>query len=89
MRHAGILNQVCKICKKGYSTKNGLTCHIIQQHFSKISCDVPNCTFKCGDKSVLKQHLKTVHKKVDQNLIESLIEKLRKLKPDFQNIRYV
>ena len=40
--HAGILSEVCKICNKGYSTKESLKNHM-HQHFSKIHCEVDNC----------------------------------------------
>ena len=87
--HAGILNEVCKICNKGYSTKGGLTTHIVYQHFSKIHCEVPNCSFKSSAKNHLKRHLKNVHKKVNPYLIEKLIEKIDKLKTNFQMMKYV
>ena len=86
--HAGILNEVCKICNKGYLTKSALTNHTLLQHFPKIHCEITNCSFK-SIKNKFKQHLKTVHKKINPNLIENFTEKLRKLKPDFQMMKYV
>ena len=87
--HAGILKEVCKTCKKAYSTKNALTSHILQQHFFKLHCEISYCSFKSAIKYHFKQHLKTVHKKVNPNLIEKLIEKIDKLKPNFQMMKHV
>ena len=87
--HAGILNEVCKICNKGYTTKDSLTKHIKENHFSKMHCEIPNCGFKCGSKSEYRNHLKITHKHLDKNMIEKLLKDLEKLKPDFQMMKYV
>ena len=87
-RHAGILNEACKICNKAYSYKTGLTNHIVSQHFSKLHCEVPNCSYKCATKSHLKRHLKNVHQKVSPSLIKKLIEKIDKLKPNFLMMKH-
>ena len=87
--HQGVLNEVCKYCNKGYATKNGRSDHIIQRHFAKIHCEVTGCSSLLSFKSKYKKHLKTVHKKDDQVLIESLLIKLEKLKPNFQQLKYV
>ena len=87
-RHAGILNQVCKFCSKGYSTKQTLTCHIVHQHFTKLHCEVPNCTFKSGGKRHLEEHLRR-RKHFNQSTIDKLIKDLDKLKPDFEKMKYV
>ena len=88
MRHAGILNKVCKNCNKGYSTKDSLKAHILLEHFTKIHCELPDCSYKTGAKSDFKKHLKTTHWKIDSNLIQKLIEKIDKLKPDFEKMKY-
>ena len=87
--HQGILNEICKLCNKGYSTKNGLNNHIIINHFAKIHCEVTKCSSTLSFKSCYKIHLKTVHKKYDQVLIKKLINNLDKLKPNFQQLKYV
>ena len=87
--HAGILNQVCKICSEAYSTKNALTSHIVQQHFSKLYCKLPNCSFNSAEKLEHKKHLRTFHGKIDTNLIGKFIQNLDKLKPDFKKLEYV
>ena len=87
--HAGILNEVCKICNKGFSTKQSLTDHTIYQHFSKLHCEIPNCLSKFALKSNYKYHLTAVHKKVDKEILENLLEELEKLKPDHQQLKYV
>ena len=87
-RHQGILNEICKLCNKGYATKNGLTSHIILNHFAKFHCEVTGCSSIKSSKSDYKRHLKTVHKKDDQVLIEKLIISLDKLRPNFQQLKY-
>ena len=88
-RHQGILNEICKLCNKGYATKTALTNHMIQRHFAKFHCEVTECSSINGSKSKYKRHLKTVHKKDEQVLIENLIKNLEKLKPNFQQLKYV
>ena len=89
-RHAGILNEFCKICNKGYSTKESLKKHIIQKHFSsKIHCEIPNCSYKTGVKSYYKLHLEKMHRKIDQQLIKKMLHDLQKLKPDYEKLKYV
>ena len=87
--HQGINNEICKLCNKGYATKVGLSNHIIQRHFVKFNCEVTGCSSTFCPKSYYKKHLKTVHKKDDQVLIENLIKNLEKLKPNFQQYKYV
>ena len=87
--HQGILNEICKLCNKGYATKNGLTSHIILNHFAKFHCEVTGCSSINGLKSKYKFHLKTVHKKDDQVFIENLIINLEKVKPNYQQLKYV
>ena len=84
-RHAGILNEVCKICNKGYSIKDSLRNHIIHQHFSKMHCEVDNCSYKTGWKPYYKKHLNGMHK----NMIENILKNLEKMKPDFRKMKYV
>ena len=86
--HQGILIEVCKLCNKGYATKGGLSNHIIQRHFAKLHCEVKGCSIITSSKSDYKNHLKKVHKKGDQVLLEKLIEDLEKLKPNFQQLKY-
>ena len=88
-RHQGILNEVCKLCNKGYATKRGLTNHVTQRHFAKFHCEVTGCSSIISSKSKYKDHLKSVHKKDDQVLIENLIKNLEKLKPNFQQLKHV
>ena len=87
--HQGILNEICKLCNKGYTTKNGLNDHIILNHFAKLHCEVAGCLSTLSFKSDYKKHLKTVHKNEDQILIENLLINLEKLKPNFQQFKYV
>ena len=87
--HQGILNEVCKLCNKGYATKGGLNNHIVYNHFAKFNCEVTGCSSILSSKSKYKFHLRTVHKKNDQVSIEKLIKKLDKLKPNFQQLKYV
>ena len=87
--HAGILNEVCKFCNEGYTTKVGLAMHIQLQHFSKLHCEVLNCSYKTGAKRHYISHLQRSHKKFDKNLIAKFIEKVVKLKPDFNKMQYV
>ena len=87
--HAGILNKACKICNKRYSTKGSLNNHIKLIHFSKLLCQIPNCSYKANSKQVYILHLKSKHKSVGQNTFDKLKEKLQKLKPDFHKMKYV
>ena len=87
--HQGILNEICKLCNKGYITKNGLTNHVISNHFAKLHCEVTGCSSNINSKSHYKFHLKTVHKKDDQVLINNLLKNLENLKPNFQQLKYV
>ena len=89
MLHQGILNEACKLCNKGYATKNWLRNHIIHTHFAKFNCEVTGCSTTLSSKSVYKKHLTKIHNKNDQILIENLLIKLEKLKPDFQQFKYV
>ena len=88
-RHQGILNEICQLCNKGYATKSGLSNHIVCDHFDKFDCEVTGCSSIISSKSRYKFHLKTVHKNDDQVLIENLLIHLEKLKPDFQQLKYV
>ena len=87
--HQRILNQICELCNKGYATKNGLSKHIISNHFAKLRCEVTRCSSALSSKPNYKFHLKTMHKKGDQVLIGKLINNLDKLKPNFQQLKYV
>ena len=88
-RHQGILNEVCKLCNKGYATKGGLKVHIISNHFAKFDCEVTGCSSVLSSKTNYKLHLKTVHKKDDQVFIKNLIMNLEKLKPNIQQLKFV
>ena len=88
-RHAGILNEVCKICNKGHSTKKDLANHIKCKHFYKLHCEITNCSYKSSSKSNFKRHLKAAHKHLNQNMIEKLLKNLEFLKADFQKMKYV
>ena len=86
--HRGILNEICKFCSKGFATKGSLNNHIIQKHFVKFPCEVDGCSSTFSTKRYYKIHLKSVHKKGDQVLIGKLLEKVEKLKPNFQQLKY-
>ena len=87
--HRGILNEVCKFCNKGFATKDSLRSHIIQSHFVKFVCEVAGCSTTFSSKSCYKTHLKRIHKKDDQVVIGKLLERVDKLKPDHQQLKYV
>ena len=87
--HRGILNEVCKLCNKGCSTKDSLSTHIILNHFAKLHCEVTGCSSILSSKPAYKMHLKKVHKNDDQVLIGNLIKNLEKLRPNFQQLKYV
>ena len=88
-RHQGILTEFCKLCCKGFATKGGLKNHTILNHFAKFKCEVTECSSVLSSKSNYKYHLKTVHKKYDKVSIENLLGNLEKLKPNFQQLKYV
>ena len=87
--HRGILNEICKFCNKGFATKSSLRIHIIQNHFVKFTCEVDGCSSTFSYKTNYKIHLKRVHKKDDKAMIGKLLEKVDKLKPDHQQLKYV
>ena len=87
--HQGILNETCKLCNKGFTTKGSLSNHIISDHFDKFHCEVTGCSTTLSSKQGYKTHLKTMHKKDDQVLIKKVIVNLEKLKPNFQQLKYV
>ena len=87
--HLGILNEICKLCNKGYASKSSLNHHTIRRHFVKFHCEVTGCSTTLSCKSTYYKHLKTVHKKDDHTLIEKLLKNLEKLKPNFQQLKYV
>ena len=68
--------------------KDALNNHTIQKHFVKFACGVDGCSTTISCKSHYKTHLKLVHKKDDQVLIGKLLEKLEKLKPNHQQLKY-
>ena len=86
--HQEILNEICKFCNKGFATKGSLREHIILKHFVKFPCEVDGCSSTFSSKANYKRHLKKVHKKDDQALIEKLLEKMEKLKPNHQQLKY-
>ena len=86
--HRGILNEICKFCNKGFPTKGSLSHHIITKHFVKLVCEVAGCSSTFNTKTRYKTHLKSVHKKDDQVLIGKLLEKVEKLKPNHQQLKY-
>ena len=88
-RHQGILNKICNLCNKGYSTNDSLRNHIIIKHFAKFHCEVTGCSSIISSKPHYKTHLKTIHKKDDQVLIENLLNNLEKLKPNFEQLKYI
>ena len=88
-RHAGVVSAVCKHCNKGFPTFSGRNNHIVNHHFSQLSCEVPKCTYKSAAKGIFKRHFKRKHKNVDKNLIAQLLEKMDKLKPDYNLLKYV
>ena len=77
--HEGILNEICKLCNKGYATKVGRSNHIIRNHFAKFHCEVTGCSTILSSKT---------NYKLDQTLIEILIQNLEELKPNFQQLKY-
>ena len=87
--HRGVLNEICEVCNKEYATKVSLSHHKIQRHFAKFHCEVTGCTSVLCSKSYYKFHLKTMHKKDDQVLIQKLLISLEKLKPNYQQLKYV
>ena len=87
--HRGILNEICEFCNKGFATNSSLSSHIIRKHFVKFVCEVAGCSFTSCTKAYYKVHLKSVHKKDDQVLIAKLLEKVEKLKSNFQQLKYV
>ena len=87
--HRGILNEFCKLCNKGFATKVGLSDHIILNHFAKFNCEVTGCSSVLSNKGAYKIHLKSTHKKDDQVLNKKLILNLEKLKPNYQQLKYV
>ena len=86
--HQGTINEICKSCNKGYATKSSLKSHVIMNHFAKFHCEVKGCSSALCSKSVYKFHLRTMHKVDDQVLIKKLIINLKKLKPNFQLLKY-
>ena len=86
--HRGILNVICKHCKKGFPTKNSLNDHVISEHFERLHCEVNGClgTFNC--KRNYKKHLIRSHKKDDQVLINNFLVKLNKMQPDHEQLKY-
>ena len=54
-----------------------------------MHCEIPNCSYKTGSKGRYKLHLKETHKYSDKNLVEKLLGDLEKLKPDFQELKYI
>ena len=87
--HRGVLNELCTHCKKGFPTKSSLNDHIVKKHFERLHCEVNGCLKNFGCKAHYKEHLKQVHKKVDQVLIENLLGKLEILKLDHKLLKYV
>ena len=88
-RHQGVLTEICKLCNKGYSTNVGLSDHTILKHFAKLHCEVTGCSSALSNKGAYKRHLKTVHKTVDKVLMENLLINLEKLKPNYQQFKYM
>ena len=78
----------CKICNKGISKLANFKMHIALHHFSKIHCEIPNCSYKTGFKARYKKHLQETHRKLGEKLIEKLVGDLEKLKPDFELLKY-
>ena len=87
--HQGILSEICETCNKGYATKIGLYDHIISNHFARLHCEVTGCSSNFNCKKSYKAHLKTMHTKSDQVLIENLLINLEKLMPNFRQFKYV
>ena len=87
--HEGILKEICRLCNKKYASKQTLSNHITLNHFPEFHCEVAGCLSVIGCKSKYNKHLKTVHKKEDQVLIENLVINLKKLKPNFEQFKYV
>lgn len=87
--HVIVLSEICKTCKKGFPNQIALKIHVIRFHFSKLHCEVSNCSSNFNSKRVYKQHLKSMHKKDDQGLIKKMVKKVIKLKPDFEQLKYI
>ena len=87
--HRGVLDELCKHCKVGFSTKASLSAHIIKKHFVQLHCEVNGCLKTFDLKFTYQEHLKKFHKKDDQVLIENLLSKVEKLKPDHKLLKYV
>ena len=87
--HQGILNEICKLCNKRYVFGSALRSHIILKHFAKYRCEVTSCSSIFSYKGAYKNHLKTAHKKDDQILIGNLLISQEKLKPNYQQLKYV
>ena len=87
--HREIKNKECSHCDESFLTKTHLHYHILFKHFTKIHCEFEQCSFKSGCKVSYEKHLMKMHMNADKVKLKEILEKVQKLKPDYQMLKYV
>jgi uncharacterized Zn-finger protein len=82
--HTGEKNFICKICHSRYHIRRNLTRHIQVAHRkSKFYCKVEGCCAVLCNKDNYRTHVRKVHSMMPADELESLLESIRSMKPDY------
>ena len=87
--HREIKNVECSHCDKSFLTKTHLRYHIVGKHFVIMNCEFEHCSFKSGCKVNYEKHIMKMHMNADKVKLKELLERVQKLKPDYNHLKYV
>ena len=84
----GIKDYKCTFCSKDFTTNQFLLGHVRDLHFvSKIKCEI--CSSKFNRPSTYKNHVKSNHKDIGPENVETLLLRIGKIQPDYDKLEYV
>ena len=80
--HLGQKDYLCEHCDMRYYSKKNLNRHVQTVHEkSKFICEIPGCTSILGRKENYRHHVLSVHKNLPQDEMNTLLKKIRDMKP--------
>ena len=79
----------CKICLRACKTPIQLKAHIRLEHFEMMHCEIPNCGFETRTRFDYTEHLIDMHENSERKIVDELLEKIAKLQPDMEMLKYV
>lgn len=80
--HIGQRDFACLLCDKKYFIAKHLQRHVSYIHEQlKYICEIPGCSSKISRKDYYLQHVLRKHKDLPQDTLQSILKKIREMKP--------